>query len=379
MPKGDHPIDVKIDEANAALKDKRTGGTLVTIFRRGDRLHLKGTLLPKPHINKESPYQQSISLGRNATAAEKGLKFALAKAKICNAQLLAGKFDWADWIDLEKVAPKSSSKTIGHWVTEYEENYWQRVKKTPEREVNWRKDHGLVFSRLPKDEELTLNQLLIYIQSTEPDSRSRKRACDYCYKLAEFADLPDREKIKQLTGDYSYQSVDPRTLPTDEAIAAAYQAIEDKAWRWVFGIIATYGLRPHEVFHVDTKDFPTIRILKSKTGKRFALPFYPEWAASWELNRIHLPKKVDITKANSENGTYVSNWISKHVFPAYNLRHSYARRCFEFGIAPDRAAKFMGHSLPVHIGTYRAWIEEEKYVADYQRAIARMDRPMPPS
>lgn len=69
MPKGEHPIDAKIDEANAALKDKRTGGTRVTIFRRGDRLHLKGTLPPKPHIEKDSPYQQTISLGKQHQAS----------------------------------------------------------------------------------------------------------------------------------------------------------------------------------------------------------------------------------------------------------------------------------------------------------------------
>jgi hypothetical protein len=92
---------------------------------------------------------------------------------------------------------------VGDWCNEYEKDYWQKVKRTPEREVNWNKDHGLVFSKLPQDEQLTIEVLLEYIQTTEPDSRSRKRACDYCYKLAEFAGLEGREQIRSLTGNYS--------------------------------------------------------------------------------------------------------------------------------------------------------------------------------
>ena len=194
-------IDQKIRQANEHLKKK---GTRVVIYRRGDHLCLRGTLPPKPHIDKSGDYSQVISLGKNAIASERGLLYATNKAMLLTGQLLAGTFDWADWIDLDKVAPnRIEARLVGDWCAEYEKNYWQRVKRTPEREANWKKDHGLVFSKLPHDERLTIGILLDYVHSTEPDSRSRKRACDYCYKLAEFAELKGIEQIRKLTGNYS--------------------------------------------------------------------------------------------------------------------------------------------------------------------------------
>ncbi|WP_290887847.1 hypothetical protein [Fischerella sp.] len=187
-------IDRKIQQANEQLKKK---GTRVVIYRRGNKLWLRGTLPPKPHINKNEDYSQYASLGRNAIASDKGILYAVTKAHLLTAQLLAGTFNWDEWIDLDKVAPtRIEARRVGDWCNEYEKDYWQKVKRTPEREVNWNKDHGLVFSKLPQDEQLTIEVLLEYIQTTEPDSRSRKRACDYCYKLAEFAGLEGREQIR---------------------------------------------------------------------------------------------------------------------------------------------------------------------------------------
>lgn len=63
-------IDKKIKQANEQLKSK---GARVTIYRRGGRLNLRGTLPPKPHLNKTKHESQVVSLGRNATASEKGI------------------------------------------------------------------------------------------------------------------------------------------------------------------------------------------------------------------------------------------------------------------------------------------------------------------
>lgn len=143
--------------------------------------------------------------------------------------------------------------------------------------------------------------------------------------------------------------------------------------------MATYGLRNYEPFRLDLQDFPTVRVLKGKTGKRLVVPLYPEWADIWELHKACLPD-INLDYANSKIGTKVSGWFfdNKAPFTAYNLRHSYARRCFQFEIAPDRAAKFMGHSLSVHLSVYRAWLDEAVYLADYAKAIAKPDRPLPP-
>ncbi|RAM49093.1 MAG: hypothetical protein C6Y22_24610 [Hapalosiphonaceae cyanobacterium JJU2] len=147
-------IDQKIQQANDQLKKK---GTRVVIYRRGDRLSLRGTLPPKPHIDKDKDYSQVISLGNNAIVSDKGILYAISKAKLLTGQLLAGTFNWDEWIDLDKVAPtRIEARRVEDWCAEYEKDYWQRVKRTPEREANWKKDHGLVFSKLPHNEQLTI-------------------------------------------------------------------------------------------------------------------------------------------------------------------------------------------------------------------------------
>jgi hypothetical protein len=265
-------IDEAIAKVNQRLKAAKARGV---IERRGDYLAIRATLPPKPNTNKQQPFQQRISLGIKATTA--GLQHVEQKAKLLSAQLDLGKFDWADWVDVP-VAPQKEIITIGNWVSRFEEDYWSKIKRSPDKEENWKKDYGLVFSRLPKDEPLTLDLLLNYIKSTEPDSRSRKRACDYCHKLAEFAGLERREIIKSYKGTYSATSVDPRNLPSDEAIAQWRETIKNPAWRWVAGIMICYGLRNHEVFRLDVQDFPVVRVLEGKTGSRIVLPLYPEWA-----------------------------------------------------------------------------------------------------
>ncbi|ARV62857.1 integrase [Nostocales cyanobacterium HT-58-2] len=366
--------DEAISKANERLK---TMNARVSIERRGDRLWLRATLPPKPHINKSQPYQQKVSLGAKATPV--GIQYAEQKAKLLGAQLDLGQFNWADWIDTIE-APQERTATIGEWVARFEKDYWNKVKRTPNKEENWKRDYAVVFSRLPKNEPLTLDALLTYIKSTEPDSRPRKRACDYCHKLAEFANLEGREAIKSYKGSYSAKSVDPRQLPSDEEIAKWYETIKNPAWRWVAGAMICYGLRNHEVFRLDAKDFPVMRVTEGKTGDRVVLPLYPEWAERWQLQQKTLPQ-INQNFSNAKLGTKISGWFydNKTSFSAYDLRHCYARRCFEFGLAPDWAAGLMGHSVKVHIGTYRAWIDEATYLRVYRQIIYRDERPLPPT
>jgi len=361
-------IDEKIDEANAKLK---AANTRVSIERRGNKLWLRATLPPKPHIDKQQPYQQKVSLDLNATPA--GLQSAIIKAKSMGVALDSGKFSWDNWIETP-----GEEQTISQWLEKFEDDHWQRTKRTDAAMTTW-KDYRIIFGKLPGDRTLTLEALLEVVKSTEPDSRTRKKTCTYLYKLGRFASLDGVEAIKELAGNYSADAVQPRKLPSDKLIAEYRETIKTESWRWVYGMLATYGLRSHEVFHLDLEDFPVVRVLKGKTGERFVYPLYPEWADKWNLQDFQ-PPEIDKSFSNAKLGTKVSGWFydRKVPFRSYDLRHCYARRCFEFGLAPDWAAGLMGHSLPVHLKTYRAWIDEATYRRAYELVINRSDRPKPP-
>ncbi|KJH72354.1 site-specific integrase [Aliterella atlantica] len=363
-------IASKLNQANGRLRAGKIG---VAIQVKGDRLYLRATFPPKPGATKQQPHQQRLALGFHANPS--GVSAAEAQARKVGALLDAREFSWSAYLENSE-----QLHTIGSWVERFERQHWAEVIQNQASLTTWKTGYLQVFKKLPAADLLTLAALINYITTTEPDSRTRKRACDYCYKLAEFADLEGRSAIKKLTGTYSAAAVNPRSLPSDAQIATWRGSLPPGSWRWVVGMLACYGLRGHEVFRLDLVDFPIVRVLSGKTGARFIYPLYPEWVEDWQLERIDLPK-LSLSYSNAKLGTKVAGWFydRKAPFNAYDLRHCYARRCFEFGMAPDWAAGLMGHSVRVHLNTYRAWIDEQTYRRVYQAILGRSDRPLPPT
>jgi hypothetical protein len=364
-------ITGRINQVNGRLKSAKVG---VTIERRGDRLWLRATLPPKPHSDQPKPYRQKVSLGVRATPA--GLQHAERQARLLGAELNLGKFDWANWAKVD--SESESGAPAGDWIRRFEADYWNRRSRDQQSETTWRTDYRSIFNKLPANEPLSPEQLLKLINDIPPDSRQRKRAVQVLSRLAKFAGLDI--DLSALIGLYSPRRVNPRFLPSDEAIEAARLSITNEAWRWVFGVVACYGLRPHEAFHLDLFDFPVMQVgHETKTGDRIVYPLYPEWAEAWELEQMKLPN-FQKDHSNAALGTKIAReFRDRHIpFHAYDLRHCYARRCFEFSLPPDMAAGLMGHSVQMHIQTYRAWIDRATYRRVYDALINRIDRPAAP-
>ena len=376
-------ISARLAQANGRLRNSNIG---ITIEQRGNVLWLRGTFPPKHDSGKSKPHQQRISLrtqqhpqGVKATIA--GLQYAERQARAISVQLDSGDFNWMQW-DVSQ-APKP--ETVSDWVEKFEAEYWRRRSRNQQTETTWKKDYQVVFPKFAQfadDRELSIDLMIEFASLSEPDTRSRKRVCDMLGRLAKFAKLGNLEAIKELTGNYSPGTVSPRSLPTDKQIAQWRDRITSPGWQWIYGICAAYGLRPHEAFHVDMLDFPTARVSdETKTGERFIYPLYPEWAENWNLKEIVLPNLKSIEdSSNAKLGTKVSGFFYdlKIPFPPYNLRHCYARRCFEFGFTPDFGAKLMGHSVTTHCKTYRAWIDEATYLKVYETLVNKIGRPPVP-
>ena len=97
--------------------------------------------------------------------------------------------------------------------------------------------------------------ILTWIQEQDSEKRDYLARCDTAVKLIE-AGLTDlqREDVLRLrqASTYSAVSVAERSLASDEAIVAWIDNLGDRPqWQWVFGMLATYGLRPHEAFHLE--------------------------------------------------------------------------------------------------------------------------------
>lgn len=354
-----------IKNTNARL---RHGGVRLTIEARGNWLWARGTLPPRGN-DQARPYQQRFALGCPATPI--GLHLAEQKIKVAGANLSLDQFNWGDWITDAIANPQ----TAGDWVRKFEIDYWRKRPQSPSARSNWR-IYAQVFRKLP-DRPLTLDLLVGTLAQVAADTRARQRGAMVLGRLAIFAGLPP-EPLRCLAGNYSAASVEPRFLPTDAEIEQAIDAIHHPGWRWIAAMMATYGLRNHEVFHLHLGEYPTIWVEDAtKTGKRFVYPLHPEWCDRWELDRPVWPKLQAMAQGghfdwdNSRLGAKISRWFAKRMpCKPYDLRHSYARRCFEHQFPADLTAKLMGHSLQMQAKTYRAWWGEATYRRLYQDLLA---------
>lgn len=209
------------------------------------------------------------------------------------------------------------------------------------------------------------------------NSWNRKNDCMVFRQLAKFAGV--EADFTEIKGAYKPKAVTVNDLPTDEEIEAIWQSITSPGWRWVYGMLATYGLRPHEAFKVaDPEDIASstgkITILDdSKTGRRDVWPLPDEWRSRFNLAEMALPNIVIEGRNNKDLGERVSSNLrsdKRRRIPhkPYALRHAYAIRSAVVGIPDSIAARWMGHSVAVHAETYHAAISQLQHEAIWRRA-----------
>lgn len=368
-------IDELITQINDRLKAQNIG---ISIERDGKRLRLRGVFPPKPNSFDLNPTQQRLYPQIRATA--EGVKIAEREAIKIRLSLDESKFDWGNYTRTHHSDADQSPRTVGDWILLFEADYFNRRQTNQQTLTTWRTEYRMVFRRLPLKKRLTTELLIETILSTQPDTKSRKRFCICLGALAKFAGL--ELETKTLKGDYSPKRVAPRQIPDDEQIVECFYQISAPGWRWVYGMMACYGLRNHEVFRVDLEalaDSHICSVLSGKTGSRQVWPFHFEWVKQFGLQQIELPE-VNLTRSNASLGGDVSQHFRRQGIPfgAYNLRHAWAIRTLEYGLETSLAAQQMGHSLEVHSELYHHWISSKQHQRAFELLLKRVDRPLPP-
>ena len=369
-------LQAQLIQANQRLKAANTG---LSLCIKGLSLYGRGTLPPKPGSLKTIPYQQKIALKIRANPA--GLKRAEAEAKKIGAALALKEFDWTLYVS--HVTTPSEKRTIAEWIVALEADYFDRRQRTLASESTWETHYFEYLRRLPQQQPLTVEILKQAIRSTQPDSYTRRAMCLSCRSLGQFAEL-DVAFIKPLRGKYSSRRPARRHLPSDEEIVAALERISNPAWRWVAAMLATFGLRPHEIFHLDTTELENggtrIEVLKGKTGERKVQALHLEWIDEFNLREKYLPKVKVTGRSNKDLGHRVSCYFrsKKLPFKPYDLRHCWAVRSLRYNINVSLAARRMGHSVTMHTTIYQAWIGDEIDQSSYEEAVNRPDRPSAP-
>ncbi len=129
-------------------------------------------------------------------------------------------------------------------------------------------------------------------------------------------------------------------------------------------MMAAYGLRNHEVFHLDLSELPVLKVLNTtKTKEHLVFPLFGNWVEEWNLKKAIIPP-INLDRPNKKIGQAVTQAFSRENtgFVPYALRDAYAIRAAVLGIDSAIAAKWMGHSLAVHQKDYQKYLDKEAHL-----------------
>ena len=373
-----------IQEINNVNDKFATQGSKLKIEKRGDKLNIRGALPSKE--DKNNFKVQRISLGLKADIS--GLEEAKKKLQLINLQLELNQFDWINWISSNNKKEIKDNFEFSTRLNKFEEFFFKENKNeylTSSRKTTWRSSYKPYLKRMLyiynscNNKELK-NILLKTLESYKEGSRSRKQCATSLSVLAKFLEINLPEDWKLNAKGYGLNKASFRDLPSDDLIEKLWGEIPNKSWKFVFGLMATYGLRNHEVFFCDLSSLTNfgdkiIRVLPTtKTGEHQVWPFHPEWVEKFELSKLgnnpellpNINRDLKITTLQNigKKITDQFNRYSLQIKP-YDLRHAWAVRTIFYDLPDTVAARMMGHSVSLHTQTYHHWITKR----DQQQAV----------
>jgi integrase len=394
-PSACHPFDGSLAAHNNALA---TAGITLRIERRGERLGLRGPL-PCRRGRGTQPVQR-ISLGLPATDA--GLDQALQQLRQVVRDLQLQRFSWSQWSSRrtpadrpQRVEAADATVTIRTQLHTFEEAFFSdaRRRRNPAgSRTTWTAAYLPYLRRLQatalQNSHTVLDVTLLdrVLESYALGSRSRQQCGTALAALAKQLGLDLPEDWRERAGGYGLHLAQFRQLPSDGQIIQMLEEIPNPSWRLVYGLMATYGLRNHEVFFSDLSALSpggdqVLRVLPtSKTGEHQVWPFQPQWVEAFELNRLGgqpqlLPRvKTDLGRTTLQQvGRRVAEQFRRYGLPItpYDLRHAWAVRTIHIGLPDTVAARMMGHSVTIHTRTYHHWITRRDQQQAVDSALAR--------
>ena len=373
-----------IQEINNVNDKFATEGSKLRIEKRGETLNIRGSLPSKN--NKNDFTVQRISLGLKADF--NGLEEAKKKLQLITLQLELNQFDWINWVkNSDKKEIKEEFKFLTR-LNDFEKYFFRENKNeylTSTRKTTWRSSYKPYINRMISIQNDTNTENLDNIFTTtlktyKEGSRSRKQCATSLSVLAKFLEHKLPEDWKLMAKGYGLNKASFRDLPTDEIIENLWENIPNKSWKYVFGLMATYGLRNHEVFFCDLSSLTNygdkiIRVLPTtKTGEHQVWPFHPKWVDKFELCELGkdpelLPKiNRDLRVTTLQNiGKKITDQFKRYSLKIkpYDLRHAWAVRTIFYDLPDTVAARMMGHSVSLHTQTYHHWITKR----DQQQAV----------
>ncbi len=392
-------IKHSVIQGNAALSLDRVKVKLKLTGTKS--IGLQGTFpCKRGDVGKNGSASKQYTLSLGFPGNDVGVKAAIAKARELDLLLITKQFQWtpellgkqAQKLAIEK--ERKPKKMIGELIKEYEIEFWKTHEKDRRGIKTWKSHYLRHLKKLSQDVPLSEEALELALQKTKPNSSSRFFLAWQLKKFCEFCGVDAGEIINSYATPLPNPSI--RKVPTDEEIIQGFHTIGKpvspyaskdnlilpEQWQWMYGMLATYGLRPHELFAVDLQAFTDISNSfhlvtlnpsltgGTKTGERSCgiPPLYPQWIELFDLKNV----KLSISKSTLSNKTakiHVKFRTAKIGFKPYDLRHAYAIRGHRLRVPIKTMADYMGHTVQEHTKTYQRWMNEAANLEIYKEVV----------
>jgi integrase len=304
------------------------------------------------------------------SANKDGLKEAERKCSQLDQELSKDTFNIENWQKKRKLKPHE--QPTAELIENFRVEYMRSHKISAE---TWKQNWMGTFKLLPQNAPLSEVAIVAVVLSKADHSCARQRACQRLQALADFAGI--KVDLKPYAGEYGESRLQPRDIPSDELILEYRDLIPNERWQWFYGMLATFGLRPHEVFFCEFLKPHKLLVGDGKTQDRltYAIPF--EGVDLWNLTDVKRPNVTGKTFSDYGRRSQRTFYRYEIPFPLYNLRHRFAIRAAEttdFGV--ERVSKMMGHSAKIHLQTYQRWITDAMIDDQYEREILNRSNPL---
>jgi len=405
-----------VGEANERLSQIGRKGKRAKIVAKKSSLSLQFNFKD----DSGSP-QKNPGLG-GLLSSYKGIQEAERIAELVTGQLMSGTFTW-DWynnlIGRDTVGSRkvSSCKEI---LEEYKKHYFKQRKDNKTVQGSWYAEcRQLEEVFVNSNKSLSLSLVRQIVDLTENNTATRTFALNGLVHFLKYFDNDDyKTVIKQYKTNNKPKSK-KRNVPNQKRIIEVYRdgftphpntskitLYRYPQWQFLYGLLATYGLRIHEAWNIANWDSPVtlrngdwvtvelgedsdisvqrdagdivipaildpknsehILCIKhdTKTGYRMVMPISPEghdWTEEFNLiQSLNLPDVKDpLERGGSHKTSYYCSsvavgWFSRHKygFTPHDLRHAYNHRGHLLGYNPKTLADSLGHSMQMNGDNY---------------------------
>ena len=432
---GGYHIKRLVNEANSRLKQEGKQGKRATIVVKKTSLSLQFTF----HDGNGNP-QKNVGLG-GILVSPNGILEAEKIARLVTAQLMVNTFTW-DWFYALIGKPTSEQNkqlTCKEMVKQYKEHFLKQRKENKNPENNWYRSCRYIEKILGSlNKPLSLSLVRQIAESTDNNTDARKDTLNGLVGFLKYFDNDDYKKVIRDYKDSSKIKRKKRNVPSDQKIVEVYAKgflpsnvcnkrflYRYPQWQFLYGLLATYGLRVHEAWNIanwdkavtlkngdwvtveadddnqaktqrNNGDFNIPAILDptnkeyflcikndTKTGYRIVVPLSPDshnWLEDFNLLQpLNLPdienplKKIGKNKTSYSCTNLACQRFRKggYGFTPHDLRHAYNHRGHRLGINIDALCQSLGHSMQINTTVYRDSQSEQVKYSNLQDAVSK--------